>query len=106
ESVGIPIVANGDVTTLDQAIEIAEKTGVDGVMAANGLLYNPAMFAGYEYTPASCVRDFVSAYLHQHLIYMLRELLTPAQRRVFHELSSRPAIEDYLDNVLMINDID
>ncbi|PIO59161.1 hypothetical protein TELCIR_19384, partial [Teladorsagia circumcincta] len=29
-----------------------------GVMAANGLLYNPAMFAGYEFTPASCVRDF------------------------------------------------
>ncbi|PIO58414.1 hypothetical protein TELCIR_20152, partial [Teladorsagia circumcincta] len=58
ESVGVPVVANGDITRLDQAIEIAEKTGVDGVMAANGLLYNPAMFAGYEFTPASCVRDF------------------------------------------------
>ncbi|XGW17720.1 hypothetical protein V3C99_002369 [Haemonchus contortus] len=115
ESVDVPVVANGDIIKLEQAIEIAKKTGVDGVMAANGLLYNPAMFAGYDYTPASCVRDFLRLsadhglqlhLFHQHLIYMLRGLLTPAQRRVFHELSSRPAIEDYLNTVLMINEID
>uniref|UniRef100_A0A7I5E8T5 tRNA-dihydrouridine synthase n=1 Tax=Haemonchus contortus TaxID=6289 RepID=A0A7I5E8T5_HAECO len=111
ESVSVPVVANGDITKLEQAIEIAKKTGVDGVMAANGLLYNPAMFAGYDYTPASCLRLSADHGLqlhlfHQHLIYMLRGLLTPAQRRVFHELSSRPAIEDYLNNVLMINEID
>ncbi|KAK5971578.1 tRNA-dihydrouridine synthase [Trichostrongylus colubriformis] len=115
DSVGVPIIANGDITSRAQAVELSEKTGVDGVMAANGLLYNPAMFAGYEYTPASCVRDFLRLsadhglqlhLFHQHLMYMLRELLTPAQRRVFHELSSRPAIEDFLDNVLMINVVD
>ncbi|VDK53931.1 unnamed protein product, partial [Cylicostephanus goldi] len=58
ESVSVPVIANGDVTQRSQALEIAETTGVDGVMAANGLLYNPALFAGYEYTPASCIRDF------------------------------------------------
>ncbi|EPB69891.1 dihydrouridine synthase [Ancylostoma ceylanicum] len=66
ESVSVPVVANGDVTQKLQALEIAEKTGVDGdflrVMAANGLLYNPALFAGFEYTPASCIRDFVRSY--------------------------------------------
>ncbi|VDL73562.1 unnamed protein product [Nippostrongylus brasiliensis] len=115
DSVSVPIVANGDITNREQALEIAERTGVDGVMAANGLLYNPAFFAGYDYTPASCVRDFLRLsadhglplhLFHQHLIYMLRDLTTPAQRRVFHELSSRPAIESYLNQVLMINDID
>ncbi|RCN24308.1 hypothetical protein ANCCAN_29998 [Ancylostoma caninum] len=115
ESVGVPVIANGDVTQKSQALEIAEKTGVDGVMAANGLLYNPALFAGYEYTPASCIRDFLrlsadhGLSLHlfqQHLIYMLRDLTTPCQRRVLHELSSRPAIEQFLEDVLLINDID
>ncbi|KHJ98135.1 dihydrouridine synthase [Oesophagostomum dentatum] len=115
ESVAVPVIANGDITQRSQALDIAEKTGVDGVMAANGLLYNPALFAGHEYTPASCIRDFLNLSadhglpLHlfqQHLIYMLRDLTTPYQRRVLHELSSRPAIEQFLENVLLMNDIE
>ena len=70
-------------------------------MAANGLLNNPAMFAGYSEAPAECVADFVSLdnitkikskvrltaehglaehLFHQHLIYMLRPVMTPYQR--------------------------
>ncbi|KAK6741334.1 hypothetical protein RB195_009277 [Necator americanus] len=114
ESVAVPVIANGGITQRMQALDIAEKTGVDGVMAANGLLHNPALFAGYEYTPAICVRDFLRLsanhglplqLFQQHVIYMLRNLITPSQRRVLHQLSSRPAIEEFLDNVLSINDI-
>ena len=32
-----------------------------GVMVARGLLQNPAMFAGYDYTPLQCVKDWVGA---------------------------------------------
>jgi tRNA-dihydrouridine synthase len=35
--------------------EIYSKTNVDGVMSARGLLRNPALFAGYEYTPWECI---------------------------------------------------
>lgn len=28
-------------------------------MAARGILSNPAMFAGYDHTPAECVADWV-----------------------------------------------
>ena len=31
-----------------------------GVMAARGMLQNPAMFAGFDDTPLSCVEDWVS----------------------------------------------
>ncbi|KJH42325.1 dihydrouridine synthase [Dictyocaulus viviparus] len=115
ESLRIPVIANGDITQLTQALNIAERTGANGIMAANGLLYNPAMFAGFEYTPIECIKDFLRLSadhglpLHlfqQHLIYMLYNLVTPTQRRVLHQLSSRPAIENFLSDVLMINDVE
>lgn len=115
ESVGIPVIANGNVRSRDQAIDIVESTGVDGIMAGQGLLNNPAMFAGYDYTPASCVRNFLRLsadhglslnLFNQHLSMMLHDVLTPTQRRVFQELWSRPAVEEFLENVLMINEIE
>ena len=60
-----------------------------GVMAARGILNNPAMYAGYNCTPLQCVRDWVSfrgrielfkysytyvrivKYLIRHLIYLV-----------------------------------
>ena len=30
-----------------------------GVMAAQGMLNNPAMYAGYDITPRQCVEDWV-----------------------------------------------
>jgi hypothetical protein len=30
-----------------------------GVMAARGILQNPAMFAGYDNTPLDCVKNWV-----------------------------------------------
>ena len=56
----MPVIANGGITTREEALFLAEQTGVDGIMAANGLLDNPALFAGYEYTPSDCVEHFVS----------------------------------------------
>lgn len=43
---------------------------------------------------------------NQHLSMMLHDVLTPTQRRVFQELWSRPAVEEFLENVLMINEIE
>jgi tRNA-dihydrouridine synthase 4 len=40
--------------------EIYSKTNVDGVMSARGLLRNPALFAGYEYTPWECIEVSLS----------------------------------------------
>ncbi|ROT75906.1 tRNA-dihydrouridine synthase 4-like [Penaeus vannamei] len=50
-AVKIPVVANGDVRSMDDADRIQKITGVNGVMAARGILENPAMYAGYESTP-------------------------------------------------------
>lgn len=56
----VPIVANGDAYSLSDVKSIAAKTGVDGVMAARGILENPALFAGFGVTPVECVQKFLS----------------------------------------------
>ena len=60
-------------------------TGVDGVMAARGILENPAMYAGAKTTPPSCISDWINIAMdigtpfttfHHHLIYMLEKSLS------------------------------
>lgn len=58
-AVACPVVANGDVFVPRDVQRIVGRTGVDGVMAARGLLENPALFAGHERTPEACVRCFL-----------------------------------------------
>ncbi|PAV68808.1 hypothetical protein WR25_20981 [Diploscapter pachys] len=93
ESVNVPIIANGDIRSRAQALEVAERTGVYGVMAAEGLLANPAMFAGYTKTPIECVRKFVGfaaeydldkTFTQQHLVFMLRHVLPAKERKVMN----------------------
>ncbi|KAI5356911.1 Putative aldolase-type TIM barrel, tRNA-dihydrouridine synthase, DUS-like, FMN-binding protein [Septoria linicola] len=56
--VKVPLVANGDAYSLADVKKIAALTEADGVMAARGILENPAMFAGEEVSP-ECVSDFL-----------------------------------------------
>lgn len=59
ESLSIPVIANGDIKSLQDVEEIQTVTKVDGVMAARGILQNPAMYSGFENTPLQCVQDWV-----------------------------------------------
>ncbi|KFX88771.1 hypothetical protein V490_07414 [Pseudogymnoascus sp. VKM F-3557] len=58
--VTVPLLANGDVSTLAIASSIAAETGVDGVMSARDLLANPALFAGYDACPWEAVEQFMN----------------------------------------------
>ncbi|EEC04513.1 tRNA-dihydrouridine synthase, putative [Ixodes scapularis] len=105
DALRIPVVANGDVTSLREADRVYRATGTNGVMAARGLLENPAMFQGTEHTPASCVRDWLwlstqlgcpLAQFHHHLMFMLEHVLPRSEKRVFNALTSSSAVVDYL----------
>ncbi|KAI8590166.1 hypothetical protein BDZ88DRAFT_415763 [Geranomyces variabilis] len=106
ENASVPVFANGDVFSLEDADRIVAHTRADGVMAARGLLENPALFAGYKHTPMAAVQDFVrlsTAYgsvhfiFHHHLMYMLESSMSRAEKKTFNILSSGPAIIDYLE---------
>ena len=58
-SVNVPVVANGDAYSLSDVKKIAHLTNADGVMAARGILENPALFIGAEITPINCVQAFL-----------------------------------------------
>jgi len=108
-ALSIPVYANGDCNTYEQALEITKLTNADGVMSANGLLANPALFAGHEYTPRQCVVDWLDLEsslgipfepFHQHLNFMLRPVLSKPQRMYFYELNSALAVREFLEEVL------
>lgn len=57
--ISVPLIANGDAYSLSDVNNIAALTEADGVMAARGILENPAMFAGYDLTTPECLLAFI-----------------------------------------------
>ncbi|KAJ1680264.1 tRNA dihydrouridine synthase [Spiromyces aspiralis] len=103
---GAPVVANGSVFSLKEAEELRERTGVDGIMSARGLLRNPALFAGHEVTPLECIKRYAELAMsygtttfifHHHLMFMMEGIMSSAEKCTFNVLSSIPAILEHLE---------
>ncbi|BEI79989.1 hypothetical protein CcaverHIS002_0105180 [Cutaneotrichosporon cavernicola] len=101
----VPTVANGDLWDLEDAHKMRRECGVHGVMAARGLLANPALFAGYDRTPVHAVENFVNLGLdygfifslfHRHLAYMLESHFVKPEKTYFNALSSSVQVVEYL----------
>lgn len=99
----VPIISNGDCRSLEDAYRICKDTGCDGVMAVRGVLYNPAMFAGFETTPWGCIEifwDLATKYglpfrLIQHHLSCMMERSIPKKLHV--ELNETTSLVELLD---------
>ena len=49
EAVEIPVMGNGDIVDEESALNMFEKTGVDGIMIGRGTFGNPWIFKKIEY---------------------------------------------------------
>ncbi|KAG7712585.1 hypothetical protein KL930_001029 [Ogataea haglerorum] len=103
ETVSVPVIANGDCRSLEDAYRIARDTGCDGVMAARGILNNPAMFAGYERAPWGAIEKFwnlSTAYglpfrlIQHHLGCML---VGQISKQLQNELNSKSSLLELMD---------
>ncbi|CAG80011.1 YALI0E26059p [Yarrowia lipolytica CLIB122] len=107
DSVDVPVIANGDAFTTTNIEEIVELTGCDGVMAARGILSNPAMFAGYTKTPWRAVElfwDYVTAYglpyaltIH-HFSEMLEAELTRYEKKDLNNCKNMVELINWFDD--------
>ena len=64
-AVKIPVIANGGIFSKEDAENLMQKTGADGVMVARAALYNPNVFAEILGTERMRVRDFFFPQLEQ-----------------------------------------
>ncbi|CCJ31596.1 unnamed protein product, partial [Pneumocystis jirovecii] len=80
----VPVVANGDVFTLSDANCIAKYTNVNGIMSSRGILFNPALFSGFDSCPWSAIERFIEYSLsyglnfhlfQQHILKMMGKIL-------------------------------
>ncbi|XP_024941965.1 DNA repair and recombination protein RAD54-like isoform X2 [Cephus cinctus] len=85
-SVHIPLIANGDVKSLTDAHNLYEEVDCNGIMAASGILTNPALFSGAESTPLSCIQDWIRS-------------LAPSQR------GKRPLLSDVNAQLPRVNSL-
>eukprot|EP00762_Andalucia_godoyi_P003660 ANDGO_00711.mRNA.1 putative tRNA-dihydrouridine synthase-like protein C45G9.2 len=114
DTVSVPVVHNGDVFSAADAAAFAQKTGVEGIMAARGLQSNPGLFAGFEACPRSILREFLELSIHfgvqkyEHFHGSIQDLidpvLSPEDRRVFVATHSTPALISFLRQRDLLDD--
>ncbi|GAM21396.1 hypothetical protein SAMD00019534_045710, partial [Acytostelium subglobosum LB1] len=71
DALSIPVIANGSVLEYDDIDECLKETTADGVMSAEGILANPAMFSGKNIPVTQICHDFLDMceqYPTQHWI--------------------------------------
>lgn len=113
KSIHIPMLYNGDITNLEDADRVWESTKCDGVMAARGILTNPALFSGYKVTPKSCIQNWINIhhqrrhemrfyFLHHHLVFMMEHVLEKPERNRFNEFLQTQQDLDFLKQEMNI----
>ncbi|XP_023177479.1 tRNA-dihydrouridine(20a/20b) synthase [NAD(P)+]-like [Drosophila hydei] len=111
KSLHIPLIVNGNVESYQDACELHAQTDAAGVMAARGLLANPALFnSDYRLattTPKECLQQWLDIAesagdnlhfqcFHHHLTFMWSNAMKRALRIQFNSLGTKPQVLQFL----------
>jgi tRNA-dihydrouridine synthase 4 len=111
--VSVPLLFNGDISTLSVAESITRISGVDGVMSARDILANPALFAGHDNCPWEAVEEFMNAVVRAPIPFKLvvhhvntmcegnggEALLGKQERKELMDCRDMMELIDFLDRV-------
>lgn len=107
----VPVVANGDCFSVEDATRIAEYTGADGIMSARGILSNPALFAGFSHTPWKAIELFFDLVLRyglpfrvtqHHISEMLDKVIPKKYIRQMNETNGMVEMIDWFDGLFVL----
>ncbi|THD20141.1 tRNA-dihydrouridine synthase [Fasciola hepatica] len=108
----LPVVLNGDVESLDDAMRAHAKTKCHGVMAARALLTNPRLFSSDNHDAHVGLRNMICRWLeisaqhpggtsfrtiHQHAYWMMESHLDRSRRMLLHSVNSFSGMIDWLE---------
>ncbi|XP_037956487.1 tRNA-dihydrouridine(20a/20b) synthase [NAD(P)+]-like [Teleopsis dalmanni] len=110
QSLRIPLIVNGNVQTWQDAVDLHNHTAADGVMAARGLLANPALFnPAFKDVPdttltsvqqwldiaAKAEDNLTFQCFHHHLVFMWSSHMNRKLRVEFNNFTKKQQILDF-----------
>ncbi len=111
--VSMPVFANGDVTTPQQALEVLEYTAAEGLMIGRGAQGNPWLFreinhflrTGKELAPPTA--EEIHAVMYEHLVclhqfYGARTGVRVARKHIGWYLKGRPGTEQVIYDLMRV----